>query len=78
VLARESAQRRKRRWTAALLLGAVGALTLAAFARELRRPVQQSGPDALQLGSQRWWIGLALACLLLGLGALTYFGLLQR
>jgi hypothetical protein len=78
VLARESEQRRQRRWTAALLLSLVGALTLAAFARELRRPAQRGGPDALQLGSQRWWIGLALACLVLGLGALGYFGLLQR
>ena len=78
VLARECEQRRRRRWTAASLLGLVGALTLAAFVRALRRPVQRGGPDALQLGSQRWWIGLALACLLLGLGALAYFGLLQR
>jgi len=78
VLARESEQRRKRRSTAALLLALVGALTLAAFARELRRPTQLGGPDALQLGSERGWIGLALACLLLGLGALAYFGLLQR
>jgi hypothetical protein len=78
VLAREGERRRQRRWTAALLLSLVGALTLVAFARELRRPAQRGGPDALQLGSQRWWIGLALACLLLGLGALTYFGLLQR
>lgn len=78
VLARESELRRKRRWTAALLLSVVGALTLAAFARELRRPAERDGPDALRLVSQRWWIGLALACLLLGLGALAYFGLLQR
>jgi hypothetical protein len=86
-LARESAQRRQRRWTAALLLSLVGALTLGAFARELRAPrrghpsgpeAQLAGADTLQLGSQRWWIGLALACLLLGLGALAYFGLLQR
>jgi hypothetical protein len=60
-----------------LLLSLVGALTLAVFARELRRPARR-GADALQIGSQRWWIGLALGCLLLGLGALAYFALLQR
>lgn len=77
-LVHESEQRRQRRTTAALLLSLVGALTLVAFTRELRRPPELGGPDALQLGSQRGWIGLAFVCLLLGLGALAYFGLLQR
>ena len=84
VLQRERQTRRERRELAAALLALVGSLMLGVFAYELRRPratsiTPLSEPTAeLVFTPQRWWIGLALGCLLCGLALLSYFGLLQR
>jgi hypothetical protein len=83
VLEREASARRGRRRVAALLLGLVGSAMLSGFAQQIRqrpRPAGEAsaGADALALASQRGWLGLALGCLLLGIAALAYFGLLQR
>jgi drug/metabolite transporter (DMT)-like permease len=84
VLQGERAERLRRRQIAAALFALVGSLMLGAFAHEVRRPRTASslpGPEPtaeLVLAPQRWWIGFALACLLGGFAALTYFGLLQR
>jgi hypothetical protein len=84
VLQREHRERLERREIAAALLALVGSLMLGAFAYELRRPrasarTLDSEPTAgLVFTPQRWWIGLALGCLLCGLALLSYFALLQR
>ncbi|MEO8185590.1 MAG: hypothetical protein ABI895_42835 [Deltaproteobacteria bacterium] len=84
VRARERQARLERRQIAAALLALVGSLMLGVFAHELRRPRSASGaapPDPtteLVFTPQRWWIILALGCLLCGVVLLTYFGLLQR
>jgi hypothetical protein len=77
VLARERQERLGRRQLAAALLVLVGGLMLAAFALELRRPRAQRGTE-LVFSPQRWWIVLAIGCLVCGVALLTYFGLLQR
>jgi hypothetical protein len=80
----EREERLRRRQIAAALFALVGSLMLGAFAHEVRRPRTTSRRLAsehtaeLVLAPQRWWIGFALACLLGGFAALTYFGLLQR
>jgi hypothetical protein len=84
VLQRERQGRLQRRQIAAALFALVGSLMLGAFAHEVRKPRSASRVHASDLTTelvllpQRWWIGLALACLLGGIAALTYFGLLQR
>jgi hypothetical protein len=83
VLERESAARRSRRRIAALLLALVGSTMLVGFAQQIRqrpRPARAHAArgEELALAPQRGWVGLALGCLLLGVAALAYFGLLQR
>lgn len=80
VLQRERTARLARRRVAATLLALVGAAMVATFSLEARRSAQRAAvaPAELALTSQRWWLSLALCCLLLGIGALAYFGLLQR
>ncbi len=80
VLQREQRARLARRRVAAALLALTGAGMVALFALEARRSAQRAAaaPAELELRSQRWWLALALGCLLLGMGALAYFGLLQR
>lgn len=80
VLQREHETRLERRRVAATLLALVGAAMLATFTLEARRSARRAAaaPAELALVSQRWWLALALGCLLLGIGALAYFGLLQR
>lgn len=65
---------------AASLLAVVSAAMVTAFALEARRSARRAAvaPAELALGSQRWWLALSLGCLLLGIGALAYFVLLQR
>jgi len=79
---RERHARLERRQLAAALLALVGSLMLGVFAHELRRPRSASAPQdppaELVFTPQRWWIILALGCLLCGVVLLTYFGLLQR
>jgi hypothetical protein len=80
VLQLERAARLARRQVAAILLSLVGAAMVAAFALEARSSARRAAaaPAELALGSQRGWLALALGCLLLGIGALAYFGLAQR
>lgn len=80
VLLRERAARLARRSVAATLLSLVGVGMVATFALEARRSARRAAaaPAELSLGSQRWWLALSLGCLLLGIGALAYFGLAQR
>lgn len=80
VLQSERAARLARRRTAGTLLALVGMTMLGTFALEARRSARRAAaaPRELELVSQRRWLALALGCLLLGIGALAYFGLLQR
>jgi hypothetical protein len=77
----------RRRRAAAGLLG-VGALMSLAFWSEVRRSGRRRGPangvsggDATEraaLAPRGWLLGMALVCIIVGLGALAYFGLLVR
>jgi hypothetical protein len=71
--------RRGRRRVAALALFGVGLVAIAGFWFEVRgRRQTPGGDDVPVLAPSRWIVGLALGCIVLGLGALGYFGLLER
>lgn len=76
-------ERRARRRIAALALLGVGVALGAGFWLEVRgrRPAASAlgnGEERVALAPRGWVVGLALGCIVLGLGALGYFGLLER
>jgi hypothetical protein len=77
--------RNTRRGRAGLALLAVGAAMAASFWWEVRRGRRDTALDGGGDDAQKslvtpggWVLGVALACIVLGLGALAYFGLLAR
>jgi hypothetical protein len=71
-----AARSRTRRDTAAALLGALAVLTGGLFWLEVRARGRRMAP--LQKAGDGWFLAAALACIALGLGALAYFGALER
>lgn len=73
-LQRERAARLERRRVAAWLLTLLGAVMIALFFLEARLSARRPAPvpAELALRTPRWPLALALACLLLGLGALAH------
>jgi len=79
-LGRERELRLGRRRLGAYGLGLVGAALLVTFGYSVRTRASRAadGPAALDLTSQRWAIGLAVACIVLAVAALLFFALSSR